>query len=236
MKIMKGVCIVFCTSMLCMDGLAEDSVRIGTNTLFATFDDTELSVTNRSLILADVSRVFAVFDSIGDLFPMRDGDFQVDMLRKSPEALPERFRPYPVLTRTNGLLQLVMPRRLTNTYTNALTFIETHRAAVTNAYAWIDWINSGDVTNASYQDKCELAFSSITPTLTANAADNLAGSLFITHPCQPSILDFATETLPTGDAVITTWARIPYREDGEADASVFPMVLHNGKWKYYLRR
>lgn len=235
MTMLKDISIMLFATMFCMVGFAEDYIRIGTNTVSVTFADAGLSSTNHSLILSDVSRVFAVFESLDNIFPLRGGDFQVDMLRKSPEALPEKFRPYPVLTQTNGLLQLVIPRRLTDTYTNALTFIETHYAAVTNAYAWIDWINSGDVTNASYQDKCELAFSSTMPALTANAADNLAGSFFITHPYPPSILDFSVESITSGESAMTTWARIPYRENGEADASVFPMILHNGKWKYYQR-
>ena len=236
MKNMKGIITTAFVAVLCMKGLSDDCIGFGTNMLSVAFEDTGLSLTNRSLILTDISRVFDVFETLGDIFPLSSGNFQAEMLYKSPEALPEKFRPRPVLDQTNGVRRMILPRRLTDTYTNALAFIDAHHTAVSNAYAWLDWINSGDVTNASYQEKCELVFSSVMPTLSPEAADNLAGSLFITHPHPPSVLDFATETLPSGEMAVVTWARIPYRENGEADASAFPMVLKDGKWRYYQRR
>ncbi len=215
---------------------AYEGVRIGTNIVSAAFEDDNLSACECASIVEDATRVFSAFGSLSDLFEIGDGDFQAPMLKKSSEALPEKFSPCPVLVRTNGIFQLMVPKDLSDAYTNALSFFDAHRAAATNAYTWIEWLNSGDVTNAPHQEKCELAFSVTMPMLSTNDADNLAGSLFITHPIPPSILEFTTETLPSGGNAIVTWARIPYIDNGENDASVFPMILHNGRWKYYLRQ
>ena len=227
----------FCIgAAVCAASLADDFTQIGTNILPVVFEDAGLSQECRKLMADDITRIFSPFESLGDLFEIHDGDFQSDLLVKSTEAFPEKFFPYPVVVRTNGQLRLTLPTELSWAYTNAFAFAEEHAAAVSNAYDWIDWINSGEVTNASYQEKCDLAFATTMPELSTNAADNLAGSLFITHPLPPSILEFGTENLSSEETVVTTWARIPYRENGEADASAFPMIFHGGHWKYYLRR
>ncbi len=236
MNIRDAFAVMLSAAMPFADGFADAGVQIGTNTISAAFEDEHLSSCECSFIIEDVTRVFSVFESLSDLFEISDGDFQAQMLKKSPEALPEKFSPYPVLVRTNGIFRLIVPKDLSDSYTNAMSFFNANRAAVTNAYAWIEWLNSGDVTNAPHQEKCELAFSVTMPMLSTNDADNLAGSLFITHPIPPSILEFTTETLPSGGNAIVTWARIPYIDNGENDASVFPMILHNGRWKYYLRQ
>lgn len=235
LKIREAI-LLFSCSAFCLTCHADNCIRLGTNAVSAIFGDQNLQEPEQALIVEDVSRIFSVFESIDDIFPMQEGDFQSSMIKKSPEALPGKFRPSPILTRTNNVLSVFLPSALTDAYTNAMASIAPLSTVVSNAYAWIGWLKSGDVTNATYLQKCELAYSYSMPSLSTNAANNLAGSLFVTQPSLPSLLEFAMETLPSGEVAFTTWARIPYRENGESDASVFPMIYHDNKWKYYFRR
>lgn len=213
---------------------ADPAVTIGGQSFPVSFGDPGITESERARIADDLTIVFSVFSDIGDVFETNSIAAPLRPKNKSPFVYPEAFLPGPFAGVTNGNLFLFVDPALSSRYRQAFAFVETNQTAYSSLASFIEELRSGAVTNRTHDARTSLVClpDGSAPDLSEVESMNLAGSLFVTQPGFPSVLDAEFFKI---DGVLcpTSASKIPDMDDGEPDASALVWVFHNNCWKWY---
>lgn len=218
----------------CIPSVAEPAVTIGGQSYSVSFGDPGLSENERMQIADDLTTVFSVFSDIGDAFETNASAGPLKRKSKSPFVYPEAFLPGPSVGLTNGNLFLYVDSALSSRYRQAFAFVETNQTVYSSLVSFIEELRSGAVTNRTHSSRKLLVCQSdgTAPDLNEIESMNLAGSLFVTQPGLPSVLDAVFFPIG-GVSCLSSASKIPDMENGEPDASALVWVFHDNRWKWY---
>ncbi len=213
---------------------ADPAVTIGGQSFPIFFGDPGITESERARIADDLTNVFSVFSNIGDAFETNSIAAPLRPKSKSPFVYPEAFLPGPFAGVTNGNLFLFVDSALSSRYRQAFAFVETNQTAYSSLTSFIEELRSGAVTNRTHASRKLLVCQSdgTAPDLNEIESMNLAGSLFVTQPSFPSVLDAVSFPIG-GVSCLSSASKIPDTDNGEPDASALVWVFHDNRWKWY---
>lgn len=190
---MKFVIFAMLFLIIATSSKADNVITIGTNSVPATFDDTGLSDSVKSLICKDLSNYFSYGKNIDTVFHIQGtADCRrLNSVINSKHAKGIMDSVY--LTCTNGLQMIYIKSKLTNMYTDILRMTPDVLNIVSNATDFIHLFNSCQVTNYSPGAKCAM-FRSIEspeiPTVTNEIVNGIDSNWIKEKYTLPAIIDY----------------------------------------------
>jgi len=211
-----------------------------TNALNIVFEDTNLSVSNQTLIVADLNiclqsewgkraelrtgnndPAFAAHLSFGHRSPYYD-DFPKDIV-----AIP-------------GGHALWISQELSDAYTNRLAFAAAHSNIVAAGYAFVAFVSSTNFPAIPDTDMPLYYFPKSMPdSKLITDAQSIISSLTSYYYYPPSIRQFGTITFLAEPGTEYLFMDIPASRShgkGIIPWTTFPAIFHDGKWKFMDKR
>ena len=206
------------------------------NALNVIFADTTLSVTNQSLIVADLNLCLQTKwgkETKLNTDPPEDPAFVAYL--SYPDINPHGIRNFPrYLVATPNGLALHVPQQHSDFYTNRLAFAAAHSNAVAAAYEFVAFVSSPDFLNIPHNDMPHyfLSKTSSDAKLIADAP-RLLPRLASPNLFPPSILGFGYLEIGPGPASSNLFMRIPFLiDDGYDSWHGVSAIWHDEKWKF----
>jgi len=209
---------------------------VSSNSISVSFVDTNLSVSAKASIVADLQICLSEWGKASELDL---GLYEPGVIGylynpdKSPHY-PEDIRfPRTLVTNSVSGLSLLIPKKISDAYTNAFAFADANSNIVAAAYEFVAFISSTNFLSVtSNQVENYFLFNQATPQLYQLAFHDLTNSVHRLSHYQPSVLGFHYSS--EGPAPTNLWLYIPssspvcgYIEWGPTTA-----IWHDGKWKF----
>ena len=239
--------IVFIAVMLCACYCTGQSnvVYYGTNAslINVSFVDTNLSVSTKASIVADLQMCVNEWGKTSELDL---GLYEPGVIGylynpdKSPHY-PEDIR-FPRNLVTNNLsgLSLLIPKKLSDAYTNAFAFAAANSNIVAAAYEFVAFISSSNFVflSSNALPNYILFKNKYSETITESNEIVRLASQIIPGLCYqtfytPSILGFYYS--PEGPSVSNLWLNVPsstHPSTNTTEWSGYPILWYNGKWMF----
>lgn len=214
----------------------QPSIYWGTNTLGVVFDDPSLSLSVKEIIVEDLERCFLGWGG-GAEVKLRNKAESVGYLdygTVNPYYPESVLFPGNLVTNTTGGVALQVSKRLNDAYTNSMVFFAVHTNAVAEARAFVEFVSS---TNFQSVNSSQIAdyvlFKDADPTLYLESFVDITNSLRKQKYYPFSILGFHYSS--EGPDATNLWLNVPSTSTtmtGEIQWSPFPVIWHEGKWKF----
>jgi len=203
---------------------------VNSNALDVVFEDTNLSVSNQTLIVADLNLCLKEWGKKAILY-FRDKGDSIGYLYIPQRFFVFHFVPDKIVATPNGHA-LQIPQVLSNTYTNRFAFAAAHSNQVAAAYEFVTFVSSPAFLNIPAQDLPHYYLSK-----TASDAEIIARAQDIISEYAsyayfpPSIFCFDYAKVGPGPATTNLLMTIPSRTEHERWIYT-PVIWHDERWKF----
>ena len=209
---------------------------VSSNSISVSFVDTNLSVSAKASIVADLQICLSEWGKASELDL---GLYEPGVIGylynpdKSPHY-PEDIRfPRTLVTNSVSGLSLLIPKKISDAYTNAFAFADANSNIVAAAYEFVAFISSTNFLSVtSNQVENYFLFNQAPPQLYQLAFQDLTNSVHGSSYYPPSILGFYYR--PAGPAPTNLWLYIPSSSPvcGYIEWGPVTAIWHDGKWKF----
>ncbi len=217
----------------------ENVVYYGTasNSLNVSFVDTSLSAEAQAAIGVDLQICLRDWGQATtlDIEGCKPGwSGYLDNPAKNPHYPAENKFPKKVVANENNELNLVIPKNLSDAYTNAFVFAAANSNIVAAAYQFVSFVSSPAFVNMPHSELPNYLFMGGKTTSEVVAkAEQLISDLQCQTYYPPSLLGFIY--LPNGPEATNLWVLIPCSSHVVGDHfewSHYPAIWHDNKWKF----
>jgi len=206
-----------------------------TNALNVVFEDTNLSVSNQTLIVTDLNICLQSEWGKKIKIYFRNKEDTIGYFDFINRDVYYRGFPRDIVATPSGPA-LHIPQWLSNAYTNSFAFTAAHSNIVATAYEFVAFLNSTNFPNIQANDWPNYYFAKNTTDaeLIADAPRSIWGLAEFTY-YPPSIRSFGymkSKAEPGSEWFVMTIPFSYFPFDGIMSSSATPAIWHDGRWKF----